>query len=77
MARFDRTDLADLQLFLNVSRRRSFKVAAIELGLTPSAVSHAMRRLEERLGAKLLNRSSRAVSLTDTGLELAKHLGKV
>ena len=74
MARFDRTDLADLQLFLTVSRRRSFKVAAIELGLTPSAVSHAMRRLEERLGAKLLNRSSRAVSLTDTGLELAKHL---
>jgi DNA-binding transcriptional LysR family regulator len=71
---FDRIELADLRVFLTIMRTGSFKGAAIQLGLTPSAVSHAMRRLEERLGAKLLNRSSRAVSPTDTGRSLAQRL---
>ena len=70
----DRTDLADLRLFLTIVRRNSFTSAAIELGLSPSAASHAMRRLEEKLGAKLLNRTSRAVMPTDLGAELAKSL---
>ena len=74
MSIFDRTQLADLRVFLAIMRTRSFKSAAIQLGLTPSAASHAMRRLEERLGTKLLNRTSRAVAPTDTGLALAARL---
>ena len=74
MSVFDRIELADLRVFLTILRTRSFKAAAIQLGVTPSAASHAMRRLEERLGAKLLNRSSRAVAPTDTGLALATRL---
>ncbi|WP_312437331.1 LysR family transcriptional regulator [Janthinobacterium sp.] len=74
MSVFDRIELADLRVFLTIMRTRSFKAAAIQLGLTPSAASHAMRRLEERLGAKLLNRTSRAVAPTDTGLALAARL---
>ncbi len=74
MSVFDRIELADLRVFLTIMRTRSFKAAAIQLGVTPSAASHAMRRLEERLGAKLLNRSSRAVAPTDTGLALATRL---
>lgn len=71
---FERVDLADLRLFTTIVRRQSFKSAAIELGVTPSAASHAMRRLESRLGAKLLNRTSRAVAPTDLGVELASRL---
>ncbi|WP_454814805.1 LysR family transcriptional regulator [Labrys neptuniae] len=74
MAALERTDLGDLNVFLTIVRRRSFTTAAIELGLTPSAASHAMRRLEARLGAKLLNRTSRAVSPTDLGLKFAQRL---
>ena len=74
MSIFDRVDLADLRVFLTIMRTGSFKGAAIQLGLTPSAVSHAMRRLEERLATKLLNRSSRAVSATDVGRELAQRI---
>ncbi|WP_332848066.1 LysR family transcriptional regulator [Massilia sp. S19_KUP03_FR1] len=74
MSVFDRVELADLRVFLTIMRTRNFKAAAIQLGVTPSAASHAMRRLEERLGAKLLNRTSRAVAPTDTGLALAGRL---
>ena len=74
MAKTDRIDFADLRSFLTIVRCRSFTLAAIELGQTPSAVSHAMRRLEDRLGAKLLNRSSRAVSTTAVGCDLAARL---
>ena len=74
MSRNDRIDFADLKLFLAIVRCGSFRLAAIEAGQTPSAVSHAMRRLEDRLGAKLLNRTSRAVSPTEAGLDLASRL---
>ena len=70
----DRTNLADLRLFLTIVRRQSFTSAAIELGITPSAASHAVRRLEQKLGIKLLNRTSRAVRPTDIGQELANSL---
>lgn len=73
---FERIDLADLRMFTTIVRRQSFKSAAIELGVTPSAASHAIRRLEGRLGAKLLNRTSRAVAPTDLGLELASRLAE-
>ena len=74
MPKNDRIDFADLKLFLAIVRCGSFRLAAIEAGQTPSAVSHAMRRLEDRLGAKLLNRTSRAVSPTEAGLDLASRL---
>ncbi|CAH2943465.1 MAG: Transcriptional regulator, LysR family [uncultured Paraburkholderia sp.] len=74
MSKNDRVDFADLKLFLAIVRCGSFRLTAIEAGQTPSAVSHAMRRLEDRLGAKLLNRMSRAVSPTEAGLDLASRL---
>lgn len=72
----DRADLADLRLFLAIVRRRSFTAAAIEFGLTPSAASHAVRRLEGRLGIKLLNRTNRAITPTDLGRDLADRLAQ-
>src|ERR1700739_4952348 len=65
-----RNDLADLTAFVAISDNLSFRAAAARLGVTPSAVSHAMRQLEERLGVRLLHRTTRSVSLTDAGLRL-------
>lgn len=73
-ARLSRADLADLNSFLAVERMRSFTHAAVELGITTSALSHAIRNLESRLGVRLLNRTSRTVSPTDAGAALAKRL---
>lgn len=73
-ARLSRADLADLNSFLVVHRLRSFTQAAVELGITTSALSHAMRNLESRLGVRLLNRTSRTVSPTEAGDNLAKRL---
>ena len=52
----NRQDFADLSAFTVVARERSFTRAAARLGLTPSALSHSLRGLEERLGLRLLNR---------------------
>jgi len=65
-----RANLKELAVFAAVAESRSFRAAASHLGLTPSAVSHAMRQLEERLGLRLLHRTTRSVSLTDAGLRL-------
>jgi DNA-binding transcriptional LysR family regulator len=70
----DRAELADLNVFLAICRRRSFRQAAAELGVTPSALSHAMRNLETRLGVKLLNRTSRSVAPSAAGAALAEQL---
>ncbi|MHA6724327.1 helix-turn-helix domain-containing protein, partial [Sphingomonas sp. RS2018] len=51
-----RGDLDDLAAFAAVARARSFTRAAAELGLSPSALSHAMKALETRLGVRLLAR---------------------
>ena len=61
---------ADLALFLAVARHRSFRQAAVERGVSPSAVSHALRAIEERLGVRLLNRTTRSVALTEAGERL-------
>src|SRR4051794_28175405 len=53
--------------FVATAEAQSFRVAARNLGLTPSAVSKAITRLEAKLGVRLLNRTSRMVSLTDEG----------
>ena len=57
----------DLAAFEAVARLRSFTAAAAELGVSPSALSHKMRNLEERLGVRLLARTTRSVAPTDAG----------
>lgn len=76
MAGFSRSDLADLNVFLTIARRGSFRQAATELGLTASALSHTMKKLEDRLEVRLLNRTSRSVSLTPAGTDLADALSE-
>ncbi len=56
-----------LPAFLLVAERRSFKAAAQELGVSPSAISQTIRALEERLGVALLQRTTRSVGLTEAG----------
>src|SRR5580704_1860784 len=70
----DRGDLAELTAFVAVADRLSFRAAASRLGVTPSALSHSMRQLEERLGVRLLHRTTRSVSLTDAGRRLLDQL---
>ena len=59
--------LAGVSAFAAVATHKSFTGAAAQLGLSPSAVSHAVRELESRLGLRLLNRSTRSVALTEAG----------
>lgn len=73
-SRLTRSDLADLNAFRIVERLRSFTKAAVELGITTSALSHAVRNLESRLGVRLLNRTSRTVAPTEAGASLALRL---
>ncbi|RQO60660.1 LysR family transcriptional regulator [Paucibacter sp. KBW04] len=63
-------ELQQLRIFAAVAQARSYRRAATVLNLSPSAVSQAMRRLEESLGLPLLNRSTRSVALTAAGERL-------
>ena len=63
-------DPGDLTPFLVVARHRSFSRAAVELGTSASALSHAVRALETRLGLRLFNRTTRSVALTEVGERL-------
>lgn len=67
-------DPHDLKTFLAIATQRSFRKAAVELRVTPSAVSHALRELEERIGLRLLNRTTRSVSLTEAGERLLERI---
>lgn len=60
-------EITELLVFLAVARHRSFRRAAIERGMTASAVSHAIKRLETRLELRLIHRTTRSVSLTEPG----------
>ena len=64
-----RDELSVLSAFLAVAEERSFTRAAKRMGVTPSALSHAIRELEERLGVRLLARTTRSVAPTDAGAE--------
>ncbi len=70
-----RENFNDLQAFLMVARSRSFTKAAAQLGVSPSALSHSMRGLEERLGIRLLTRTTRSVSPTEAGERLLRTVG--
>jgi DNA-binding transcriptional LysR family regulator len=67
-------DLSALAAFLVVAEERSFTRAAKRLGVSPSAMSHAMRALEESVGVRLLSRTTRSVALTDAGQDLLGRL---
>ena len=68
-------DQGALSLFMAVARHLSFRRAADELGCTPSAVSHGLRALEERLQVRLVNRTTRSVALTEAGQRLYGRIG--
>ncbi len=68
------TDLSELAAFDAVARHRNFRRAGEERGVTASAISHAVSHLEARVGIRLLNRTTRSVSLTDAGARLLSAL---
>lgn len=69
-----RPSLSDLAAFVAVANHRSFRRAADELGTAPSTLSHALRGLEEQLGVRLLNRTTRSVAPTEAGFKLLASL---
>ena len=71
----EREDWGSLAAFAIVAEERSFTRAAARLGVSPSALSHTMRRLEERLRIRLLARSTRSVATTEAGERLLARLG--
>jgi hypothetical protein len=75
-----RADLADLTAFVAVADNLSFRAAASHIGVTPSALSHTMRQLEERLAVRLLNRTTRSVRVcacsTGLGRRSSRSLGR-
>src|SRR5215471_6070267 len=70
-----RGSLDQLVAFLAVARERSFTGAAAKLGVSQSALSHTIRGLEERLGLRLLSRTTRSVSPTEAGERLLHTIG--
>jgi len=70
-----RENVSDLLAFLAVARERSFTKAGAKLGVSQSALSHTIRALEERLGLRLLTRTTRSVSPTEAGERLLVSVG--
>jgi DNA-binding transcriptional LysR family regulator len=68
-------ELAGLEVLLRVAQRRSFSAAAADLKVSPSAVSQTVSALEDRLGVRLLARTTRSVGLTEAGERLVARLG--
>ena len=70
-----RENVNDLTAFIAVARERSFTKAAAKLQVSQSALSYTIRTLEERLGLRLLTRTTRSVSMTDAGERLLRSIG--
>src|SRR5580704_4993234 len=70
-------DPKSLAIFVKVAERRSFAQAARELGITQSGVSNAISRLEERLGVRLLARTTRRVNVTEDGTAFLDHSRRI
>lgn len=70
-----RANVNDLLAFLAVARERSFTKAAARLGVSQSALSHTVRNLEERIGLRLLTRTTRSVAPTEAGERLLRTVG--
>ena len=70
-----RDNINDILVFIAVARERSFTRAAAKLGMSQSALSHIVRGLEERLGVRLLTRTTRSVSPTEAGERLLQNVG--
>lgn len=70
-----RSALVDLDAVLSIARLGSFRAAALELGMSTTALSNAVAKLERRLGIRLLNRTTRSVSLTDAGRTFVERVG--
>src|SRR4051794_28060492 len=72
----DRSLLPHLPAVVAVARRRSFAAAAAELGMGPSAISHAIRTVEDRLSTPLFLRTTRSVALTEAGAAFIEVAGR-
>src|SRR5207249_10849354 len=70
-----RGNVNNLLAFLAVTKERSFTRAAAKLGVSQSALSHTIRGLEERLGLRLLTRTTRSVAPTEAGERLIRTVG--
>lgn len=66
--------LTELQAVVAVAHQRSFRKAATELGLSPSALSHAIATLEQRMGVRLFHRTTRSVALTEAGEQFLQRI---
>jgi DNA-binding transcriptional LysR family regulator len=71
------TQFAELNAFVAVAERGNFTKAATHLGISPATLSQTIRELEERLGVRLLNRTTRSVALTEAGERLLARLRPV
>ena len=70
-----RSALTDLDAVLSVARQGTFRAAALDLGMSTTALSNAIAKLEQRLGVRLFNRTTRSVSLTDAGKAFVERVG--
>src|SRR6201998_9765 len=70
-------DFEGLAMFAKVAEERSFAAAARAMGVSVATASRAVTRLEERLGGRLFNRTSRRLALTDYGRSLAERASKI
>jgi DNA-binding transcriptional LysR family regulator len=69
-----RPGLSELSAFVSIAQHRSFSAAARAMGVTPSALSHAMRALEGRLNVRLFTRTTRSMALTEAGEQLLRRV---
>lgn len=67
--------LSELDAVISIARHGSFRAAALDLGLSTTALSNAIAKLEQRLGVRLFNRTTRSVSLTDAGRIFVDRIG--